>query len=351
MQPGAASRITLLFSCVGRRVELLQAFRAAARRLNVELRLVGTDIVPTAPGLACVDEAVLTPKISEPDYVPALLEIIRRTGARALVPTIDTDLPALSENRATIQAAGCLPLVAEPAVIRYCFDKYETCRILRAHGIDTPMTWSPEELGDPDRLTYPYFLKPRQGSASIGARKLTSAAEYAYHVPRLADPILQEFVEGDVYTLDAYTGLSGQVRCIVPRLRLQVRTGEVVKGVVVKDREIMAAGKRCAEVLGPTALGMITLQCIVTRDRRIRFVDINPRFGGGAPLGIAAGADYPGWLLRELRGEQPEIAFDGFRHGLCMSRYDWSVFTQLDDDVRPRLAPALNRFPDFDSRT
>lgn len=169
-----------------------------------------------------------------------------------------------------------------------------------------------------------------------------------YYLAKAPDPIVQEFVAGDEYTLDAYVGLSGRPRCVVPRRRWQVRGGEVSQGVVVKDREIMDAGRRVVEALGDTLRGLVTLQCIVTSQRRIRFIEINPRFGGGAPLGIAAGADYPGWLIGELLGRPVDVPMDGFAHGLCMSRYDWSVFT-LSPDATPRLAVPMNAFPPFGS--
>ncbi len=109
----------------------------------------------------------------------------------------------------------------------------------------------------------------------------------------------------------------------------------------------MNAGKRLVETLGTSVRGIVTLQCIVTPERRIRFIEINPRFGGGAPLAIAAGADFPAWILQELGGQSPAIAFDGFQHGLCMLRYDWSVFVQLGADLKPRLGQPLGGFPDF----
>jgi carbamoyl-phosphate synthase large subunit len=133
----------------------------------------------------------------------------------------------------------------------------------------------------------------------------------------------------------------------VPRARWQVRGGEVCKGVVVKDRAIMDAGQAVVETLGPSLRGIVTLQCIVTPEHRVRFIEINPRFGGGAPLGIAAGADYPAWLLQELCGQSPQIAFDGFRHGLGMLRYDWSVFVPYDPDLKPRLTKPMRSPPDF----
>lgn len=350
------NRLTIVFSCVGRRVELVQAFRAAARRLGLALHVVGTDATPTAPALGCVDEPVLLPPIGHADYIPRLLEVVRRTGARALIPTIDTDLPPLAEHRDEFDAAGCSVMVGDRRVVRIGGDKIETAAFFRGHGIDAPATWTAEEIRRLVGHRFPYILKPRFGSASQSVTRVEDERDLAYHLEKVPDPIVQEFVRGQEFTLDVYVGLQGRPQCVVPRLRWQVRGGEVVKGVVVKDLQIMQAGRRVVEALGESVRGLVTLQCIVTppedgpaglAQRRIRFIEINPRFGGGAPLGIAAGADYPGWLLEELMGRRPAIAFDGFRHGLCMLRYDWSAFIPLDDDLVPRLARPLNAYPQF----
>lgn len=337
--------ITLLFSCVGRRVELIQAFREAGRRLGVGLRIVGTDSDSSAPALSCVDIPILMPPIRDAAYMPALVGAARKHRVRALIPTIDTDLPLLSRHREDFRAVGCEPLIAVPEVIAVCRDKIQTYRFLIDHGIDCPETFTPEEILEIPRPAFPLFLKPRYGSASQSIHKIEDEEELRFHLKRTQDPIVQEFVQGVEYTLDVYLGLSGSVRCVVPRARWQVRTGEVSKGVVIKDRKIMDAGKRTVEALVPTPPGLVTLQCIVTVDHRIRFIEINPRFGGGAPMGIAAGADYPGWLLQELLGRQPEIQFDGFQHGLCMLRYDWSAFLPLGQDLTPRIMPPLKPFP------
>ncbi|MBU0639879.1 MAG: ATP-grasp domain-containing protein [Planctomycetes bacterium] len=340
--------LTVLFTCVGRRIELVQAFRAAARRLGVKLRTVAVDSVPTAPGLFCVDTPVVVPPVSDPGYIDAVADVARRYQANVLVPTIDTDLRALADHRDAFAADGCLPLIAEPHVIHICRDKIETFRFLRQHGMDTPVTYTPEEVTAFESHTFPYFLKPRYGSASVWVHKINDQLDLDYYLQRVHEPIVQEFVDGVEHTLDAYVGLTGTVRCVVPRARREVRSGEVSKGVAVKNPEIMQAGKRVVEALGPSVRGVVTLQCIVTAERRIRFIEINPRFGGGAPLAIAAGADFPAWLLQELRGEQPKIEFDGFRHGLSMLRYDWSVFVPLEPDLKPRLAPPLRGCPPFE---
>jgi carbamoyl-phosphate synthase large subunit len=339
--------LTLLISCVGRRVELVQAFRSAARRLGVDLCLIASDTTPTAPALNCADGRVLVPPISDDGYVPALLDTVRKHEVDALIPTIDTDLLPISEHRDAFENAGCIPLIADPDVINVCRDKVLTHQFLRDHGIDTPATYTPEAIKGIRNHHYPYFIKPRFGSASQLVHKVEDQLDLDFYLQKIGSPIVQEFVDGLEHTLDVYVGLNGVPRCVVPRARWQVRGGEVSKGVVVKDLEIMEAGKQVVDALGRSLRGVVTLQCIVTRDRRIRFIEINPRFGGGAPLGIAAGADYPAWLIEELRGQTPEIAFDGFRHGLCMLRYDWSAFVPLDDELAPRVADPVNGFPDW----
>ncbi len=339
--------LTLLFTSVGRRIELLQAFRAAARRLGVDLRIVGVDSDVTAPALACVDEPVVLPRVSDSAYLPEIMATVRRFDASALIPTTDVELPAISRQRDALHAAGCRALIADPRVIQICRNKLDTYRFMVEHGIDTPRTYASAEIRALSAPEFPLFSKPVEGSASQRVRKLLDRLDLDYFLSRYDDLIFQEFISGQEYTLDAYVSLDGVVRCVVPRARWSVRGGEVCKGVVVKDRAIMEAGRRVVEALGSSARGLITLQCIVTPQPRICFIEINPRFGGGAPMGIAAGADYPAWIIQELLGQRPEIAFDGFRHGLCMLRYDWSVFRALGDDLKPSLAPPLRECPSF----
>jgi carbamoyl-phosphate synthase large subunit len=127
------------------------------------------------------------------------------------------------------------------------------------------------------------------------------------------------------HTLDVYAGLDGVPRCVVPRRRLEVRTGEVSKAVIVKDRNLIAVGCRVVEALGKCR-GVVTVQCMVTESGRIRVIEINPRLGGGAPLSIHAGADFPLWIMAEHLGRKVRVSSATYRNGAVMLRYDQSVF-------------------------
>ncbi|HCO94838.1 MAG TPA: transcriptional regulator, partial [Phycisphaerales bacterium] len=159
-----------------------------------------------------------------------------------------------------------------------------------------------------------------RGNAVVNNRR-----ELLFYARRIPNPICQELVKGIEYTCDVYVDFGMKVRCVVPRKRIEVRAGEVSKGQVAKNRRIMNEAVTLVEKLG-AGPGVITLQLFLTGDDKLKYIEINPRFGGGAPLSIKAGADFPKWILQELTGGKPNIRFDGFKDGLIMLRYDSEVW-------------------------
>lgn len=315
----------VLFSCVGRRVSLLQSFREAATVLGISLEVHGADANWLSPAMHLVDKGHILPPISDSRYVEALLDVVESSAIDLLIPLIDPELLPIAAAAERFEVLGCRPLISAEPVVRICRDKMATYRALKAVGIDTPATWTWPTALTRKRHRFPYFLKPRMGSAAIGNYVIHNARELRTLGRLVPDAIVQEFVDGAEHTLDVYTGFDGKPRCVVPRKRIEVRMGEVSKGVIVKDEAIMAVGRRVAEMLGDCR-GVITVQCIVTPDRQIRVIEINPRFGGGVPLAIHAGADFPRWILAELTGKKPEIEPASFQDDIAMLRFDEAVF-------------------------
>lgn len=315
----------VLFTCIGRRVELVQAFRDAGRRLGQKVVIYGTDISWLAPAMHVVDHPVQVPPIKSPHYIPFLLQLVKKDRIDLVVPTIDSDLFKLSAARKKFEKARSQILVSPPETIEACQDKIKTFKVLTDAGIPTPSTRTYDVFRKKRNLRFPYFMKPRFGSAGLGTQRIDSPTQLRAVAPLVHEPIIQEFVDGVEHTLDVYLGLEGVVRCVVPRRRIDVRWGEVAKGQTVKDPNLMATGRRVAQTLtGP--IGVWTVQTIRDKKGRILVIEINPRFGGGVPLSIAAGAHFPKWLLSELQGRRPRITFDGFTDGMQMLRYDQSVF-------------------------
>ena len=73
----SSTGFNILFTCVGRRVALLNAFRSALAELGLTGKLLATDITTTSPAFHVADEGVLGPAAGRVEYVPALLDIVR----------------------------------------------------------------------------------------------------------------------------------------------------------------------------------------------------------------------------------------------------------------------------------
>jgi carbamoyl-phosphate synthase large subunit len=316
--------ISVLFTCVGRRVSLVQAFQRAAKQLNRACTTVGADANPLSPALYVCDHSAVTPPITDDRYISCLMDLVKKYHINLLVPTIDTELKLLARYKEEFKKAGACVLVSEPEVIALCQDKRKTYRFLLENGFDTPWTKEPAELRA-DEIQYPVFLKPWNGSASRGSSVVRNIEEFEYNIGRVPNGLVQEYITGQEYTCDAYVDFKGDVRCVVPRKRIEVRGGEVSKSQTCRLPELMDTCRRLVHLLkaGP---GVITIQCFVTNENKIKFIEVNPRFGGGAPLSIRSGADFPLWILSELTQKPLKIDFDGWQDSLYMLRYDEAVW-------------------------
>jgi carbamoyl-phosphate synthase large subunit len=299
----------------------------AAKQLKINASFFGTDTTDLSPALQLCDESFLVKPTTHPGYIRQLLSIVKNNKVKLLVPTVDLDLKLLAQNKPKFASLGCQVLVSTPEVIDICQDKRKTYRFLVKNGFDTPLTMSVRSALSKGKLNWPCFLKPWDGYAGRGNAVVNNRRELSFFAKRIPNAICQQFIKGTEYTCDVYIDFDLKVRCVVPRKRIEVRTGEVSKAQIIKNTRIMKQAAGLAEKLG-AGPGVITLQLFLTDSGDIKFVEINPRFGGGAPLSIKAGANFPKWILQELSGKKQNIRFDGFKDKLIMLRYDSEVWLE-----------------------
>jgi carbamoyl-phosphate synthase large subunit len=316
--------MNILFTSVGRRVELLRAFRAAMGRLGLSGRLIAVDVDPLAPAVQEADVAELVPRVDEPGFIPQVMEICRRYAIDLVFPLIDAEIPVLAAHRHALEATGARVVLIPDRGVRIASDKLQTYRFFRDLGVPTVCTWTPEQTSSLDE--FPVFVKPRFGSAGRGTFEARDRRELDFFLDYVGDPIVQEFLPGPEITSDVICDLDGggTVLAVVSRQRIEVRSGEVQKGFTILDRRVIDGCVAIASAL--EAIGPITVQCM-RRDEELFFTEVNARFGGGVPLSFAAGVPAPEWLLARAAGidvDVPPLAT--YETGLYLSRYDESVF-------------------------
>lgn len=329
--------ITILFTSVGRRVELVRSFRDACARLGVVGRFIGTDVDPLAPAMQLMDGAVIAPPWQSPDYVTFLTELCARERVEMVFPLIDPDIAILSGMRESLATSGTDAVVVPLEAARATADKLLTRDLFSQAGVRQPRTYTPEEL-DVVVEDFPLIVKPRFGSASAHVHRVNDARELAFVLPTVPRPIIQQLMAGPEITSDVLCSSAGGALGVVSRMRLQVRAGEVVKAVTMRDASVEAGCLAIARVM--EARGPITVQCMM-HDGEPHFTEVNPRFGGGFPLSIAAGLPGPALLISERLGlglTSPPIG--SHQVGMYMTRFDESFFLTAGDlasDPGPRL--------------
>ena len=282
--------MNILFLNCGRRVELIQAFKAS----GLYGTIFGSDIDHHAPALSFVDH-VLDVSL---DY-STLESVCSKKNIDLVIPTIDPDLMRLRSSKAPV-------LISGDECIIICNNKMVTKAKAAELGIPVP------ETRDPETCDLPYFKKPISGSAGEGVRVIQ------HKEGKQEGYMYEEVLSGTEVTVDIMMDLDSMAICAVARERLRVRGGEVQKSVVRRDSQLEGWAINLAQSL--RCKGPVTVQFM---DRK--FLEINARMGGGLPLTIEAGGLWPTWIYQIITGIPPSIPT--IQDGMVMSRYDQSVFT------------------------
>jgi carbamoyl-phosphate synthase large subunit len=330
--------VNILLTAASRRVPLVQAFQRTLRALGLPGRVIVTDVNPLSPAVRIADQAYRVPMATDPQYIPELLAICDAEQVRLAVPTIDDELALFGAAIDRFLAIGVVPACSPEATARACDDKFETCRILREHGVSAAVSYLPETLPDP--VSLPLFIKPRIGRGAVGAFAVRTPAELAFFLQYVPGAILQEYLDGPEYTIDVLCDFHGKPLSIVPRERVVIRAGVTDRGRTVRSdalTDLALATCRALRFAGP-----INIQCRMRGGEPV-IIEINPRFSGGIPLTLAAGADFPRMLIRLAMGLGVEPAIGAYRDDVWMTSYESALFLDAPKVELRSLAEIADR--------
>jgi carbamoyl-phosphate synthase large subunit len=300
---------TVLFTCAGMRVDIVAAFRRAGATT------IAVDADALAPALYEADRFALVARIEEDEYVPQLAELVRAHDVDMVIPLADMDQLKLARRRDEL---GTLVLLPDADVVDRMSDKYLAHLHLGERGLDSPPTWLPEDV--PADVELPVLVKARRG---YGSRNIYRAETREQLEQRLretpVDSIVQALCRGEEFSIDVVCDFEGRCLNAIPRTMIESKGGESIKGMTIKDWELIELGRRVSEAI--PLKGVANVQCFREPDGTHRITDVNPRFGGGFPLPVAAGGRYPELVLALASGERPEPRVGDFREGVVMTRF------------------------------
>jgi len=322
----------ILITSAGRRVSLVRSFRDALKELEISGKVFVLDCSDKISSRFVADGFFKAKRLSHPEYISDLLNICIRNSIKLIIPTIDTELLQLSQAKKEFEKNGITILVPSESAIRLFLSKKDTNIFFTENNIPCPKMYENHSLNLIDSNHFPLFIKPKNGSSSKDAFKVRNHKDLEFFCEYISEPIVEECLVGEEITIDVLIGKTGKVLYCVPRKRIEVRDGEVSKAITIFNNEIISYCKKiCSLVDG--IYGCINIQCFLDKDSKIKFFEVNPRFGGGFPLSLASGANFPKWILEIEHGKEiKDLDIDKpWKRDLIMLRFDEGIFVNKQD--------------------
>ncbi len=300
-------------------MSLVRMFRKEQQRMIPQGQVYTTDMNPQmAPAGFVSDGCYKVPAVMEKEYPDILLQLCKDKNISVVIPTIDTELKVLTAQQERFAREGVELLVSSCDFVADCRDKRRTVELLRRLDIRTP------EPRDIDAPAFPIFAKPYDGSLSKDLYLIRCKEDITPAVLGNSRLMFMEYIDRSEYkefTVDMYYGRDNRVKYIVPRERVEIRAGEINKGITRKNYLVDYLKARMG--LLPGVVGCICVQLFYRElDNDVVGIEINPRFGGGYPLSYHAGANFPQMIVQEYICHSSVEYSDDWRSGTIMLRYD-----------------------------
>lgn len=313
--------MNILILSAGTRNKIVQYF---VKTLNGTGKVIATDMSNLAPAIYEADKYYIVPKMTAPEYLDVVLDICKKEEITGVLSLIDPELSLLAENREKFEAIGTTVIGSSYTLCEMSLDKFQMYSWLETHGYRCAKSYMDKEafFADVDAgvITYPVFVKPVRGSASISISKVYDRETVELLFAHEDGLMIQEFLDGQEIGADVYIDMvSHEVVSIFTKKKLKMRAGETDKAVSFQDEKLFALIEGFVKEAGYN--GQIDID-IFDVNGEYYISEVNPRFGGGYPHAFECGADHMKLIVNNLEGKANECVIGQYENGTYMMKYN-----------------------------
>ncbi len=313
--------MNILILSAGTRNKIVQYF---VKTLNGTGKVIATDMSNLAPAIYEADKYYIVPKMTAPEYLDVVLDICKKEEITGVLSLIDPELSLLAENREKFEAIGTTVIGSSYALCEMSLDKFQMYSWLETHGYRCAKSYMDKDAfyADVDAgvITYPVFVKPARGSASISISKVYDRETVELLFAHEDGLMIQEFLDGQEIGADVYIDMvSHEVVSIFTKKKLKMRAGETDKAVSFQDEKLFALIEQFVKDAGYN--GQIDIDIFDVKGEYY-ISEVNPRFGGGYPHAFESGADHMKLIVNNLEGNANECVIGQYENGTYMMKYN-----------------------------
>jgi carbamoyl-phosphate synthase large subunit len=313
--------MNILLLSVGTRNKVVQYFKKA---LDGAGSVIVTDMSELAPAVYEADKFYQVPRITDEGYIDVIFDICRKEKINGVLSLIDPELSLLAAHADEFAALGVKIIGSSYELCERALDKMEMFRWLEAHGYPCAKSYDHKEAFYADveagKISYPVFVKPIRGSASIAISKVYDRETVELLFSRTEGLMIQEYLDGQEIGADVYIDMvSGEVVSVFTKKKIVMRAGETDKAVSFKDPALFELIDRFARESGWS--GQIDID-IFNVGGTYYISEVNPRFGGGYPHAYECGCDHMTLILNNLAGTANERRIGQYEDNVYMMKYN-----------------------------
>lgn len=313
--------MNILILSAGTRTKIVQYFK---RELEGKGKVIATDMSDIAPAVYEADKFYKVPRITEDGYIDIILDICKKENITAVLSLIDPELSLLAANEENFRAVGTTVIGSSYELCERALDKMDMYAWLCDHGYLCAKSYTDKEdfYADVEKgaMTYPVFVKPVRGSASLSISKANDKETVDFLMSRDKGLMIQEFLHGQEIGADIYIDmLSGEVVSIFTKKKLLMRAGETDKAVSFHDPALNQLLERF--VIESGWRGQIDID-VFEIDGEYYISEVNPRFGGGYPHAYECGCNHMKLIANNMAGKINERNIGDYKDGIYMMKYN-----------------------------
>jgi len=318
-------QINVLVTPAGSRIAL-GIIKFLKKEKNIQI--ITADIDKLAPGFYLSDRGYLIAPFTTEKFWKDLEKIIKKEKINIVIPALDPLLINFAEFKKFFDNLGTKVLISPPETIFLTRDKWQTYQLLK-NVVPLAKSFIDKEKVN---IPFPLLIKPRSGSGSIDVFKINSKEELDFYWKKIKNPIIQEYLDGEEYTVDCLADMEGKLLFCISRIRLETKAGVSIKGKVVKNKTIEKIAQRISQKIKFTGPFFFQLK---EKDGMLKVTEINPRFGGGMPLSAAAGPNIYLLSIKLFLGEAIEKN-QKIKYGLYFTRFDEEIYL-TEEQIKSKI--------------
>lgn len=308
---------------------------------NEEIRVVGINCEDTALLRKGVDAGYVVPRITEPDYIPIVLDICLKEKVDVIMPFITAELPLMAEKKAFFEEHGIKVSVTSPESLVAVGDKVT---LSKKYGNVMPKQKTVntvkdifdfvKEIGYPEKqmccklpnkcggLGFCVIDEEKGADLTIvnkfGLNRYITLDMLLTYFHKLDDVmILQEFEEGSDYSMCILADHGKLVHGLGFEASLMA-FGSAMFANIAFNQEAYDIAKQICEDTGLD--GNACFDFILKPDGSVKLLEVNPRLSATLPFIARAGLNLPYLRCRQLLGYDVENVELDINYKLRMSK-------------------------------